>query len=302
MGIYFEEEREKSRWESSQAILHRESANRQNKTEPDIKNTYGTLRYLKKNTKKDKKDRNNTDGFAVEAFEAPGTPVHTEKEKHLNRQTMKKIRQNDKQALFASETPLRDQALFFSMPGRKKSADLLQYMKELLRRQGHRTLEDAFGFLDQESERQELEHLRSTRKNFLSPESVQTDRQLCPDETQGAVSKRIDALDSRLHRKEAVERQFCSDLQLMLDQSARKEFPDSRTNRSGQEQEEARKDKKQGRHDDSIRQRRHSGSGVSDSGISGSGISDSGIPGAGISDAGIDSSFPEDEADAPPEI
>ncbi len=118
MGIYFDEEREKSRWDSGQAILHKETPDhkKEQATQRDneayrIQNSYGTLRYLKKDKKKDGKTHGK-EGFAVEAFEAPGTPIHTEKEKHIDKKTMKKIRQNNKQTLFSSETPLRDQALF----------------------------------------------------------------------------------------------------------------------------------------------------------------------------------------------
>lgn len=265
MGIYFEEEREKSRWDSSQAILHKESVEKQTEKNPQkdndayrVKNSYGTLRYLKKGKKRDGKSNDNKEGFAVEAFEAPGTPLHTEKEKHLDQRTMKKIRQNDKQALFASETPLRDQALFFDTKGGKKSDDLVQYMKELLRRQGHQTLEDTFGFLDQEPERAELETLKSEQKDSLSPEESQIDRQLLPEERQDTASKRIDTLNSRLLKKEAKERQFCSELQLMLDQRTREEFLDEHQDRSQNEQKAPQKDKDKNNGDTSPQRRLYS--------------------------------------------
>jgi len=233
MGIYFEEEHEKPRWDSGQAILHKETGKPETR-EPQkdneayrVQNSYGTLRYLKKERNKE----SGKEGFAIEAFEAPGTPIHTDKEKHLDRQTMKKIRQNDKQALFASETPLRNQALFFDMKGGKKSDDFVSYLKELLYRQGHQTIEDTFGFLDQEPERAELKALKELR----------------PEERQDAASKRADTLNSRLHRKEAKERQLCSELQLMLDQRSREEFLGDYQNRSQNEQETEHSDSPQKR-------------------------------------------------------
>lgn len=236
MGIYFEEERKKTRWDSGQAMLHKESMENQKERTPQkddeayrITNSYGTLRYLKK----DKKKGDNREGFAVEAFEAPGTPVHTEKEKHLNRQNMKKVKINNKQTLFSSEVPLRNQALFFNMTGNKKSTELLKYMKALIRKQGHQTLKDTFGFLDQEPERIELESLKS--------------------EQQDTDQKRIDTLNNRLRRKEAKERQLRSELQLMLDQRMQEEILDEHQNNSQKEEESPQKDKS--RNDDSPQRR-----------------------------------------------
>lgn len=226
MGIYFEEERKKTRWDSGQAMLHKESIENKKERTPQkddeayrITNSYGMLRYLKK----DKKRGDSKEGFAVEAFEAPGTPVHTEKEKHLNRQNMKKVKINNKQTLFSSEVPLRNQALFFNMTGSKKSTELLKYMKALIRKQGHQTLKDTFGFLDREPERMELEALKS--------------------EQQDTDQKRIDTLNNRLLRKEAKERQLRSELQLMLDRRMREEFADAHQNRSPKEEELPQKDK-----------------------------------------------------------
>lgn len=263
MDIYFEEEREKTRWDSGQAILHKETrksetgkseTGKSETREPQkdseayrVQNSYGTLRYLKKGKNKENDQKNDKEGFAIEAFEAPGTPLHTEKEKHLDRRTMKKIRQNDKQALFASETPLRDQALFFDMKGGKKSADFISYLKELLQRQGHQTIEDTFGFLDQEPERMELEMLKAEQKESLTPKESQLDKELRPEERQEAASKRADTLNSRLHRKEAKERQLYSELQLMLDQRARGEFLGDLRERSQNEQESEHSDSPQRR-------------------------------------------------------
>ena len=91
MGTYFSEPQKKQRWESGQAILHRESSEPQKtkhrrmpgetkKSEPEtIKNSYGKLNYLHQ----EKKRKQQTHGFSLEALEAPGTPLHTEKEKHF---------------------------------------------------------------------------------------------------------------------------------------------------------------------------------------------------------------------------
>lgn len=253
MGTYFEEEKKESRWDSGQAILHKESGKKQDERNPQkdsesyrVTNSYGTLRYLKKDKKREGSKKGlDKEGFAVEAFEAPGTPIHTEKEKHLNRQTMKKIKQTDKQTLFSSEVPLRNQALFFNMTGMKKSTDLLAYMKELLHKQGHQTLKDTFGFLDQEPERMELETLKSEQTDSSSSQ------------------KRIDALNNRLRRKEAKELQLRNELQLMIDQSTRKELLGERQNRFQEEREAPQKGKK--KNGDSPQRRLYSDSEISES-------------------------------------
>lgn len=259
MGIYFEEERKKTRWDSGAAVLHKESVENKKEENPQkdneayrLTNSYGTLRYLKK----DKKKGESREGFVVEAFEAPGTPVHTDKEKHMDLQNMKKIGQSNKKTLFSSEVPLRSQALFFNMTGSKKSTELLNNMKELLHRRGHQTLKDTFGFLDQESERMELAALKAEQKDSLSPESKQTDQQLLPEEKQDIVGKRIDTLNSRLLRKKAKERQLCNELQLMLDQHTREEILGDQQNLSQKEQESPQKGKN--KHDDSPQRRLHS--------------------------------------------
>lgn len=277
MGIYFEEEHEKPRWDSGQAILHREngksetrkleagkSETRESQKDNEayrVQNSFGTLRYLKKGKKKDGgaigREGFAQEGFAIEAFEAPGTPVHTDKEKHLDRRTMKKIRQNDKQALFASETPLRDQALFFDMKGGKKSADFISYLKELLQRQGHQTIEDTFGFLDQKPERMELEMLKAEQKESLTPEKNQLDKELRPEERQETASKRADTLNSRLRRKEAKERQLYNELQLMLDQRTREEFLGDLREHSQNEQETPQKEQEKNQNSDSPQRRQY---------------------------------------------
>ncbi len=275
MGTYFEEEHERSQWESGQALLHSESVKKHNDGQREndrerskenesyrVQNSYGTLRYLKK----DKKKGEEKEGFAVEAFEAPNTRLHTDAEKHLDRKSIKKVKQNHKHTLYSSELPLRDQALFIDMRGGKKSADMIQYMKTLVQKQGHQTLKDTFGFLDQEEERAELEALKEKRKSEesneqalmqkseKSPEQDLTQKSeknpeqalmqksahkpeqeteekdfashedmISQREHQFENNKRIDTLNSRLRRKEALERQLRNDLQVMLDQRGREE-------------------------------------------------------------------------------
>lgn len=230
MGIYFSEPQKKQRWESGQAILHREdspskkarvrqetsasrktreqetSASKETGRRETIKNSYGKLNYLYLK----KKQGQTQQGFSLEALEAPGTHLHTEKEKQFSPASMKKIRQDGRQTLFASEVPLRSQALFYDLADSQKSVRFLKYMKHLLKTQGHQTLQDAFGFLDQESERQELESLKSTSQELSLEEFAQK-------------NQRMDTLNSRLLQKQSKERQLCKDLQLLLDQRAEEE-------------------------------------------------------------------------------
>lgn len=258
MGIYFEEERKKTQWESGQALLHSQSAQKQdhkdgqheNDKESEsyrVQNSYGTLRYLKK----DKKRGETKEGFAVEAFESPNTRIHTDAEKHLNRKSIKKVKQNLKQTLYASELPLSSQALFLDMRGVKKSTDLIQYMKTLVQKQGHQTLQDAFGFLDQEAERAELEDLKKDQKS-----------------EQDTDNKRIDTISSRLRRKEAMERQLQNELQVMLNQHGRKEALEAQKNHAQNESEtsDTKQNQKQNtnKKSDSPRRRFHADAEVSE--------------------------------------
>lgn len=244
MGTYFEEEREKTQWESGQAVLHSESVKPQEHKEGQrendrnletyrVQNSYGTLRYLKK----DKKRGETREGFAVEAIEAPNTRIHTDAEKHLNRKSIKKVKQNDKQTLYASELPLRDQALFLDMRGGKKSIDMIQYMKALVQEQGHQTLKDAFGFLDQEEERAELEALKEKRNTPEEKDFATLEDLISQKEHKLEDNKRIDTLNSRLRRKEALERQLRNELQVMLDQRGREEVLEAQKDRMQNETE-----------------------------------------------------------------
>lgn len=230
MGIYFKDEQKKPRWDSGQSILHREEQDtkkpQQERKPYEVKNSYGKLDYRKKG----KKPGQQREGFALEAFEAAGTPVHTEKEKRLDRASMKKVNHGDKKTLFASETPLRSQALFYEISGSKKSTDFLKCMKQLIHRRGHQTLKDAFGFLEQEPEQLELLTQREMGKG-LSPQEKENETTFSPQERETPVSleefsqrnRRIDTLNSRLLRKQAKERQLCNELQAMLDARTRKE-------------------------------------------------------------------------------
>lgn len=219
MGFYLKEKPQNKRWESGQSILHRqqpetkEDAHKQE--DYTLKNSYGALHYLKR----DKKARQDREGFSLEAFEAAGTPVHTEKEKHLDRATMKKVSHGDKKTLFSSEAPLRNQALFYDMSGSKKSDNFVKCMKELIRRQGHQTLRDAFGFLEHEPEQLELEAMKDPQQRVTPETKTEAPHELTIEEFT-STNRRIDTLSSRLHKKKAKERQLCSELQTMLAQRA----------------------------------------------------------------------------------
>lgn len=204
MRIYDKDKPEKERWESGQAILHREFQQEQDEKAYGVKNSFGRLDYLKKG----RKPGQDKEGLSLEAFEAPGTPVHTEKEKHLDRSSMKKMNHGERSKLYASEVPFHNQAFFYEMSGAKKGAAFLKCMKKLIHQQGHQTLKDTFGFLDQEEERLELKRLEENQNEHLP-------------EGSGLDYKRIDTLNGRLLRKEAMERQLCSQLQLMLDERTR---------------------------------------------------------------------------------
>lgn len=251
MGIYFKDDKKKERWDLGQAILHREFRETQKPQRDErqpgfelFKNSYGRLSYLEKG----QDSRQEKEGFALEAFEAPGTPAHTEKEKHLERSSMKKVNNGDRKKLYASEVPFHNQAFFYEMSGAKKSGAFLKCMKMLVHRQGHQTIQDAFGFLDQEAEQRELEALKENRNELFSDES-------------GRVNKKMDALTSRLQRKEAKERQLCNELQVMLDARVREEAGNGKAwQRHGDL--ENQKDGKESLKDDSFLQRRMQTEGI----------------------------------------
>ncbi len=201
----------KPRWEKGQAVLHIEDQER-----PSVTNAYGSLRYTKQEKKGDSADRKNEyqseypkekakQGFVVEAREAPGTRLHTEQEKHLSMETMKKVRYRDERFLYASGHPFREQSFFYDTREKKDSREFLDCIKCMLEEQGHTTLRDAFGFLEQKPERLEKQILEKERLRELTLEEFDT------------MNKRIDDLNSRLRKKEVQERQLCSRLQLMID-------------------------------------------------------------------------------------
>lgn len=190
------------RWEKGQAVLHLGDRER-----PSVSNAYGSLRYTgqeKKEKGKYPKEKNRQ-GFVIEAREAPGTRLHTEQEKHLSMETVKKVRYRDERFLYASERPFQDQSFFYDTTEKKKSRKFLDCIKRMLEEQGHTTLRDAFGFLEQEPERLEKQRLEKERLRKLTPEEFDI------------MNKRIDDLNSRLRKKEAQERQLCIGLQLMID-------------------------------------------------------------------------------------
>lgn len=258
MGTYFKEEQKKPRWDSGQSILHKENRDtkKQEKEQKtyEVKNAYGKLDYRKK----DRKNGQQREGFALEAFEAAGTPVHTEKEKHIDRTSMKKVSHGNKKTLFASETPLRNQALFYEMSGSKKSADFLKCMKQLIHQRGHQTLKDAFGFLEQEPEQLELLAQREMGKG-LSPQkkegetafaAQEKDSQNIPSlEEFSQRNKRIDTLNSRLLRKEAKELQLRNELQAMLDERTKKKQSTSTLKHAIEHQEKQQEQNEKRSHD-----------------------------------------------------
>lgn len=194
-----------ARWEKGQAILHKDD---KDKEKPAVTNTYGVLRY-----EKDKKSAK--EGFIVEAKEAPGTPVHTYREKHLSLENMKRVKENDDRFLYSSEVPFRNQSFFCDVREENKSGELLDCMKRLLKEQRHGTLKDLFGFLDQDPERAEKQFLEKERLRSLTLEEFDI------------VNKRIDELNGRLCKKQAKERQLCSELQLIIDRKERRKNKES---------------------------------------------------------------------------
>ncbi len=256
MATYFKDEQKKERWESGQAVLHKENAqNDSAEKKRGIKNSYGRLQYMKKGEKR----KEEKEGFSLEAFEAPGTPLHTEKEKHIERTSMKRITHGINQNLFSSELPLRNQALFYDLTDTRESKDFLDCMKYLLHTRGHQTLNDTFGFLDQETDRRELKLLKEEQKEHVS-EGLDYENNLSftnlsfTDENRNAYSKRMDTLNSRLLRKEAKERQLCTDLQLMLNQQTKEEYQENLSGHIHNEPEHGQKPEKTKNHD-SIMQR-----------------------------------------------
>lgn len=199
------------RWEKGQAVLHIEDRERSSVT-----NAYGSLQYTRQEKKEIRSEgkteyqsgyskEKNRQGFVIEAREAPGTRLHTEQEKHLSMETVKKVRYGDERFLYASGLPFRDQSFFYDTSEKKKSREFLDCIKLMLEEKGHTTLGDAFSFLEQKPDRLEKQRLEKERLRKPTPEEFDI------------MNKRIDDLNSRLRKKEAQERQLCSRLQLMID-------------------------------------------------------------------------------------
>lgn len=195
-------EQKQPRWDTAQSLLHEK-----NQENAEVKNSYGSLKYIKEG----KNRKTVKEGFVLEALEAPGTPVHTYQEKHLDPAAMKKVKTKREQPLYASGTPFQNQATFYDVREKRKGRKFLDCMKQMLKEGRYRTLQDTFGFLDQEPEKLLKEHLERERLRRLTLEEFDV------------INKQIDLLNGRLERKEAKERQLCARLQLMLDKREEKE-------------------------------------------------------------------------------
>lgn len=194
-------ERKQPRWEKGQSVLHKDDKKFK------IENAYGGLRYAKEDISEGQK----REGFAVEAKEAPGTPGHTEKEKHLELTKMKKVKMGGERFLYASGTPFRNQALFYDVERWERGREFLESMKEMLGTFHNSTMENTFGFLEQEPERLQKQMLEQRRRQELTLEEFHD------------LNGTLDHLNSSLQKKEASERQLCTQLQQMLDQRKEEE-------------------------------------------------------------------------------
>lgn len=189
-------ERKQQRWEKAQSVLHKDDGGRF-----QMENAYGRLQYINEDSRQSKAKN----GFVLEAKEAPGTPGHTEKEKHLDLKTIKKAHFKGERFLYSSETPFRDQAVFYDITEWERSREFMKCMKRMLIERGHRTLKDTFGFLEQEPDRVLKQMLEQERSRSLVLEEFDF------------VNKQIDTLNGRIQKKESRERQLCAELQLMID-------------------------------------------------------------------------------------
>ncbi len=188
-------ERKQPRWEKGQSLLHKES--REGFWQ---ENVFGKMEYVKEERKgKEKK------GFVMKAKESPGTPLHREKEKHLELDKVKKVKMKRERFLYASGAPFRNQAIFYQVTEWERSQEFLQCIKDMMKEYGHRTLEEAFGFLDQGPERGEKRELMKEQRGQLSLE------EFC------SLNHDLEIVESRIRKKEAKERQMCGELQLMID-------------------------------------------------------------------------------------
>ena len=223
-------ERKQPRWEKGQSLLHKE--NREGFWQ---ENVFGKMEYVREEkTGQEKK------GFVMKAKESPGTPLHREKEKHLELDKVKKVNMKRERFLYASGAPFRNQAVFYQVTEWERSQEFLQCIKDMMKEYGHRTLEEAFGFLDQRTERREKRKLMEEQKKQLSLE------EFC------SLTHDLDIVDRRIRKKEAKERQMCGELQLMIDrekeQQKKRKTSDSTSSRpsSFPLQETERKGKQNG--------------------------------------------------------
>lgn len=194
-------ERKQKRWEKGQSIFHKDD-----REHFQMENAYGRLEYIRENSRQP--DAKN--GFLVKAKEAPGTPGHTQKEKDLDPKQVKDADFQEERFLFTNEKPFRDQAVFYDIRKWKRSRDFMACMKSLLDEQGHQTLRDTFGFLEQRQDRILRQMLEEERMQNLSLEEFDL------------VNKQIDTLNTCIQKKEAKERQLCAELQLMIDRGKEK--------------------------------------------------------------------------------
>ena len=189
--------KERPMWDKAQALIHKDD-----KGQTQMENAYGKLRYVKEDREEQTRKKN---GFILEAKEAPGTPLHTEKEKHLRLDKVSKVKMKGERFLYAQEKPFKEQAFFYDISEWEKSREFMQCMKRMLKEKGHRTLKNTFGFLEQSPERLEKEGLKMERAKKLSLEEF------------AALNHELDSLNDRLQKKEAKERQLYAELQLMID-------------------------------------------------------------------------------------
>lgn len=196
---------DRPKWEKAQAILHKKENGRF-----EMENTYGRLRYSKKNPDGKRGRPQKKKGFALEAKEAPGTLGHAEDEKRFKPDKMKKVSMKDERFLYAAGTPFKNQAVFYDISEYERSREFLDCMKRLIRERRHRTLQDTFGFLEHDSDRQLRQQLiRERKKDPVLQEFT-------------ALNHRIDKLSGHILKKEAKERQMQKDLQAMLDREKQK--------------------------------------------------------------------------------
>lgn len=201
------------RWEKGQAIFHKKEyekkkgKKRGRREKFEAANAYGSLRYVEREF-----DGQARHGFILEAKEAPGTLGHTEQEKHLPAEGLHKVRWKEESPLYAAGAPFGNQAFFFDVSVQERSRDFLECLKDMVRTQGHRTVKDTFGFLEQDSDRWQKAQLIGEGEGMQEKSLEEFE----------AFHRRMNELNSRIQQKEERERQMCGELQRMLDREKRK--------------------------------------------------------------------------------